>query len=444
MKLSILPLQELFHDSTMQALDTFAKAQGVRLYLVGGSVRDLLLERQTTDFDFTLSSDAIRFAKAFAANIKATCITLEEDPPTARVIVKRDDPSDHSQLTMDFAQFRAESLTDDLPLRDLTINAMAVVFENIASGTNQSHTSDFQPIIDPCAGMRDLEARRLRFPSEGVILADPVRLLRIYRFAAQLEFEISENAIALVRKHRELLSNVAVERRRDELMKILGVEKARPYLQQMEASGLLTQVLPSIRGMCIPWHLLAAFEGAPIPLPFRAYSEEIGSYLQEELGDGVNRRSLIKISLLLGDNSSDIGKRLRLSRKATQFIKDIISKYAQFLKDVDAQLTHEQIIYFLRTSMSHWWGVLLYAAASRSLDSVVLKQIADTYYEHILPIQAQGRLLTGDDLIQMFNLKEGKQIGNLLEQIEERQFKGEIQTREEAFAAIAALIRQSE
>ena len=98
---------------------------------------------------------------------------------------------------------------------------------------------------------------------------------------------------------------------------------------------------------------------------------------------------------------------------------------------MDTQLTHEQIVYFLRVSASHWWGVLLYAAASRPLDSVVLKQIADTYYEHILPIQARGRLITGDDLIQVFNLKEGKQIGNLLEQIEERQFKGEIQTREE-------------
>ena len=444
MKLSILTLQELFHDATMQALDTFAKARGIRLYLVGGSVRDLLLARQTADFDFTLSSDAIRFAKAFAANIKATCITLEEDPPTARVIVKRDDPSDDSQLTMDFAQFRAASLTDDLRLRDLTINAMAVVFEDMGAARDRAHKLDLHRVIDPCGGMRDLKTRLLQFPSERVILADPVRLLRIYRFAAQLEFEISENAIALVRKHRELLPNVAVERCRDELMKILDVEKAHPYLQQMEASGLLTHVLPSVHGMCIPWHLIEAFEGAPIPLPLRAYSEEISSYLQEELGDGVNRRSLIKLSLLLGGNSSDIGKHLRLSRKATQFVKGVISKYAQFLKDVDTQLTHEQIIYFLRVSASHWWGVLLYAAASRSLDSVVLKQIADTYYEHILPIQEQGRLITGDDLIQVFNLKEGKQIGNLLEQIEERQFKGEIQTREEAFAAVAALIRQSE
>ncbi len=440
MKVNTLPLQELFRDNTMQALNTFAKARGARLYLVGGSVRDLLLARQITDFDFALASDAIHFAKAFAANIRATCIILEEDLPTARVIVKKG----NSQLTMDFAQFRAESLTDDLRLRDLTINAMAVVFEDMVSATDSIHKLDLHRVIDPCGGMNDLKAGLLQFPSECVVLADPIRLLRIYRFAAQLAFEIAEDAIAFVRKHRELLPNVAVERHRDELMKILDVEEAHPYLRQMSASGLLTQVLPNISQESIPWRLLEKFEEIPIPIPLHAYSEEIDSYLQEELGDGVSRRSLIKLVLLLGDNLGDIGKHLRLSRKATQFIKGITAKYAQFLKDVDIQLTHEQIIYFLRTSASHWWGVLLYAAPSRPPDSVVLKQIADTYYEHILPIQKQGRLITGDDLIQMFNLKEGKQIGNLLEQIEERQFNGEIRTREEAFAAVAALVHQSE
>ena len=443
MKISTLTRRDLFHHATMQALDTFAKARGVRLYLVGGSVRDLFLARQITDFDFALASDAIRFAKAFAADIKATCITLEEAPPTARVIVKKGAASYNSQLTMDFAQFRAKSLTDDLRLRDLTINAMAVVFEDIAFTTDSVHRLDLHRVIDPCGGMKDLKAGLLQFPSERVILADPIRLLRVYRFAAQLAFEISEKASALVRKHRALLPNVAVERCRDEVMKILDVKKARPYLQQMEASGLLTHVLPNSSQGSMPWRRLEKFEEVPIPIPLRAYAEEIDSYLQEELGDGVSRRALIKLGLLLGDNLGDIGRQLRLSRKATQFIKGVISKYAQFLKDVDTQLTREQITYFFRASASHWWGVLLYAAA-HPLDSAVLKQIADTYDEHILPIQKQSRLITGDDLIQVFNLKEGKQIGNLLEQIEERQFKGEIRTREEAFAAVAALVRQSE
>ena len=341
----------------MQVLDAFAKSQGVRLYLVGGSVRDLLLKRQTTDFDFALASDAIHFAKTFAAHIKATCVLLEENPATARVIVKQDNLSHPSVLSMDFVQFRAASLTDDLRVRDLTINAMAIAFKNVNSHTKHVHTSDVHPIIDPCDGMKDLEAGLLRFPSEQVILADPIRLLRIYRFAAQLGFEISTDAIALVRKHKELLPNVAGERCRDELMKVLDVEKAHPYLQQMDSVGLLAQVLSVVSQQGdVLWRSLETFEETPIPIPLRAYAEEINYYLEEELGEGVSRRSLIKLGLLLGDNLGDIGERLRLSRKATQFIEGIISKYEQFLKGVNQQLTRAQIICFLRAVASRLVG----------------------------------------------------------------------------------------
>ena len=74
MNIATQTLQVLFDNPIMKALVAFAKDRGVRLYLVGGSVRDLLLGRQTTDIDFTLSSDAIEFAKAFAANIDAISI----------------------------------------------------------------------------------------------------------------------------------------------------------------------------------------------------------------------------------------------------------------------------------------------------------------------------------------------------------------------------------
>ena len=435
-------LQELFGNQTMQALGNFASARGVQLYLVGGSVRDLLLKRQTTDIDFALASDAIQFAKAFAAGISATCIALEENPSTARVIVKQNDTSQIPCLSMDFVQFRAASLTDDLRLRDLTINAMAIAFENVEAVTNSACEQNSFHVIDPCNGMKDLETGLLQFPSEQVVRADPVRLLRIYRFAAQLDFKISQSAMDLVTKHRLLLSNVASERCRDELMKIFNVKKARPYLQQMETVGLLTQVLPPTKTTCRPWRSLEAFEENPIPIELHVHRNEINDYLREKLGAEINRRSLIKFSLLLGDNLSGIGAHLRLSRKTTQFMKRLLSG-SKAVKNENRQLTQKQIIRFLRTYVSDWWGVLLYAAASHPIDPTLLKQITNTYYEHILPISKQGRLITGDDLIKNFNLKEGKQIGTLLKEIEERQFDGEIRTRAEALDAVAALIQQS-
>lgn len=441
MKIATQMLQELFNHPTLQALTIFAKDRGVQLYLVGGSVRDLLLGRQTTDFDFTLASDAIQFAKAFATDIGAIAIALEEDPPTARVIVKEDNASRSSQLNMDFAQFRAASLTDDLRLRDLTINAMAIAFENVQAFTNKSHEQNLPPVIDPCSGMKDLETGTLRFPSKQVVITDPVRLLRIYRFAAQLDFRISQKAIDLVTAYRSMLPNVAAERCRDELMKIFHVKKAHPYLQQMDAAGLLTQIVPTLKGTHRIWISLETFEESPIPADLDAYCKEINHYLQEELSVEINRRSLIKLCLLLGDNLDGIGERLRFSRKAVQFMECLISG-SKKLRNIIPQLTQKQINRFLRTYTSDWWGILLYSAASSPIDSAILKQIADTYYEHILPIYKQGRLITGNDLIQEFHLKEGEQIGELLTEIEDRQFDGEIRTREEAFVAVAALIQK--
>ena len=441
MKIATQILQEPFDHPTMQALTIFAKERGVQLYLVGGSVRDLLLGRQTTDIDFTLASDAIQFAKAFATNIGAIAIALEENPPTARVIVKEDSTSQSSQLSMDFAQFRAASLTDDLRLRDLTINAMAIVFENARTLTNKSYEHNLSQVIDPCGGMKDLETGLLRFPNKQVVIADPVRLLRIYRFAAQLDFQISQNAIDLVTVYRSMLPNVAAERCRDELMKIFYVKKAHRYLQQMDAAGLLTQVVPIRKGVRQTWISLETFEESPIPADLDAYRKKINHYLQEELSVEINRRSLIKLCLLLGDNLDGIGERLRFSRKAVQFMECLTSG-SKKLRNIIPQLTQKQINRFLRTYASDWWGILLYSAASSPIDSAILKQIADTYYEHILPIYKQGRLITGNDLIQEFHLKEGEQVGDLLKEIEDRQFDGEIRTRKEAFAAVAALIQK--
>ena len=442
MNTTIQTLQKLSGNPTLQALGNFANARGVRLYLVGGSVRDLLLKRQMTDIDFALASDAIQFAKGFAASIGATCIALEKKPPTARVVVKGHEIWERPSLSMDFAQFRAASLAEDLRLRDLTINAMAIALENVGSVTNKACEHNSVHVIDPCSGMKDLEIGLLRFPSERVVRDDPLRLLRIYRFAAQLDFKIVESAINLVRKHRALISNIAVERCRDELMKIFNVKESHPYLQQMETVGLLTEAVPSIKAADSSWTPLETFEKSPIPMELHVYRSQINDYLQRTLGAEVHRRSLIKLRLLLRDNCGSVDTQLRLSRKASEFMKHLHCG-TEALKNEIQGARPKQIIRFLKTYRADWWGILLYAAALGAIDPTSLKQIADTYYERVLPVSKRRRLITGNDLIKHFDLKEGEQIGKLLKAIEERRFAGEIRTRKEALTAVAALIQQS-
>ncbi len=427
----VLNLRNFRDNATIQKLHAFSKMHEIELYLVGGSVRDLLLNRKTADFDFTLKSETIQFAKSFAQSINAPFIPLEEQPPTARVIVKTQQPT-QTELCLDFTQFRANTLTEDLCLRDLTINAMAIRLESVMETDNPE-------IIDPCNGINDLDKRQLLFPSEQVIIDDPLRLMRIFRFSAQLDFHIPQKSFRLVQKHSNLLPNVSPERVRDELFKLLKNEKSNYYLQQMSKTDLLSKAIPNLENSLDRWTSLERFEKIPIPESLSEYRAEIETYLNEELGLFANRYTLIKLCLLDPENTVEIGKRLRLSRKAVKFLKCIATEYPQLSDEV---LTKKQIITFLRNTSSEWWGVLLFSAVILSIPVGMLKQIADTYYQHLLPILKQGKLISGEDLIREFQLKEGREIGVLLKQIEEMQYNGEIRTRTEAFTAVEKLIQK--
>ena len=229
-----IPLrQNLPQPQLIRQLHGFAEKRGIQLYLVGGSVRALLLNQSLTDLDFALADDAIAFAKTFADKIGEAFVKLEEQPPTARIVIRE------THFTVDFAGFRAETLAADLRLRDLTINAMALDLSSLL-------TKPAVNLIDPCGGFPDLEAQTLRFPSEGVVIDDPLRLLRVYRFAAQLGFEIPEATIDLIRIHKDRLPQVSPERIRDELIKILNLKNATAYLRHMDETRLLSEIIPEI------------------------------------------------------------------------------------------------------------------------------------------------------------------------------------------------------
>lgn len=424
-------IQELTNSPILQLVYAFAKRQAAELYLVGGSVRDLYLERPISDFDFTMESDAIHFAKSLAEKIHAPCIPLEENPPTARVIIK---PSQdiQTEFCLDFAQFRATTLEKDLRLRDLTINAMAIPLKSLME-------SQQPEIIDPCNGMQDLKKRKLYFPSKRVIKDDPLRLMRIYRFSAMLQFQIPYKSAMLVRENRKEIKTVSKERVRDELFKMLNRKMSQYYIHQMLKIGLLSQVVPYLYHTTKPWNALNLFENAPVPRPLSAYKSDINAYLNQELGLNASRRSLMKLCLIIKGNPAKVGERLLLSKKAVQFMKPLFDEYPQLTEE---RLTKKQRIEFFRQAGTNWWGVLLHKAFINELPPMVQTQLATAYYHRIVPILKQGRLITGADLMDRFDLKEGKVIGKLLKQVEEMQFFGEIRTRMEAFDVVEELIRE--
>ena len=435
--------QNLPQPELIRQLHAFAERRGVQLYLVGGSIRALLLNQSLTDLDFALADDAITFAKAFADKIDEAFVKLEEQPPTARIVIRE------TRLTLDFVGFRAEILEADLRLRDLTINAMALDLSSLLTKPDVN-------LIDPCDGFSDLEARTLRFPSERVVTDDPLRMLRVYRFAAQLGFEIPEATTDLIRLHKDRLPQVSSERIRDELIKILNLENATAYLRRMDETRLLSQIIPEIeeiRGLgqnTLDHSLLGLemFETEPTPDALQSYQSKIQAYLREELVYNLYRQQILKIAILLHKCETEmavrITRRLRLGRKATQLTRCLVQNHLDLMDliDTNSQIGRRAAIRFLRNAGDDWLGVLLlfYANLRASHGDMpqideLMKQIADLYYGEIGPIIERGRLITGDDILQTFGMMPGVKIGRILQHIEDLQFEGEIQTPEEALEA---------
>ncbi|MFM6282231.1 MAG: CCA tRNA nucleotidyltransferase, partial [Dolichospermum sp.] len=168
------------------------------VYMVGGAVRDGILGRirEYMDLDFIIPLNAVQVAKKIAQRYQAGFVLLDAERQIARVVFPR--------ATVDFAQQEGESLITDLYRRDFTINAIAF----------NPHT---QEIIDPFTGSKDIESGILRMISPVNLQNDPLRLMRAYRQAAQLDFTIEPVTQDTIRRFATSINQVAAERVRVEI-----------------------------------------------------------------------------------------------------------------------------------------------------------------------------------------------------------------------------------
>ncbi|NJN32498.1 MAG: CCA tRNA nucleotidyltransferase [Synechococcales cyanobacterium RM1_1_8] len=196
-------------------------------HLVGGVVRDALLGRQPDylDLDFVLPEGSVETARAIARHHKAGFVVLDAERQIARVVF--------GSATVDFALQEGENLEADLKRRDFTINAIAY----------SPHGSS---LVDPVGGYGDLQQRRLRMISRQNLADDPLRLLRAYRQAAQLGFELEAETERAIGELSDRLGQVAAERVQSELNTLLSSAKGTPWLHRAWTAGLLRPWLPDL------------------------------------------------------------------------------------------------------------------------------------------------------------------------------------------------------
>ena len=217
------------------------RAAGHSLYLVGGSVRDALLDREVQDLDFTTDArppDIRQIVDGFAdsvfgvgeayGTVGARLGDWIFEITTFRSEVYRD-ASRKPEVTF------SDRIEDDLVRRDFTINAMALALPDTET-------------IDPCGGLADLAAGVLRTPStpQASFSDDPLRMLRLFRFQATLGFTPDAAAFEAVRAMGERINIVSAERIRDEFSKLITAPDPGPALTDLVASGLADHFLPEL------------------------------------------------------------------------------------------------------------------------------------------------------------------------------------------------------
>ncbi|MGD8821514.1 MAG: HD domain-containing protein [Anaerolineales bacterium] len=308
---SLLPTDIQTHVQTAGASCAF--------WLVGGAVRDRILQRPVVDFDFVVEGDAIAMARRVADLAGGDFYRLDEARGAGRVLL----PIRDQTVCLDFTRIAGEGLEQDLLARDFSINAMALSLEAP------------DDLIDPAGGLQDLKDGRLRIPSPTAIQSDPIRALRAIRLAVDLGFKIEPDTYSQIKQAGDWLERVSPERQRDELFRILKLDRPALALRLLDQAQLLDALLPEIgalRGQSqapphqfdVLEHTLAVMQRltsvlatlapvhdgdsaagmalAEVSFKLGRFRQPLSQYLQQELSTGRTVRQLLYLAAIFHDS----------------------------------------------------------------------------------------------------------------------------------------------
>jgi len=458
-----------------------------RVWVVGGAVRDALLNRRIRDLDFAVEGDALKMARAVGNALDGAYYPLDPDRDVGRVILK----SEEGDLTLDFARLRGPDLDTDLAARDFTINAMAVALH------------DPETLIDPVGGLADVRAKRIRVCSPSALGDDPVRGVRAIRLAAQLNFRLDQDTRSLVRANADALAQVSAERVRDEFVRCVNGPRPGAALRALDLLGLLDQILPelaTLKGVTqSPPHVLDVWEhtlavvarlnevltllgpvhdvDAASDLILGLISVQLGRYrhaltdhLRVTLTPERNVRAALMLAALLHDAgkpatraidpdgrirflthetvSADLAEarltELRLSGDELKRIRTIIAHHMRPRQLSSQKDVSPRAIYrFFRDTGAAGVDIVLLSLADFlgkhggepppqdewAHHLAVCAQLLEAHFEKREERVSPPALITGHDLMSELGLAPGPRIGQLLEAVREAQVVGEVTDR---------------
>ncbi len=440
------------------------------IYLVGGTVRDALLNKETYDKDIIVADEAAKeFSIKLAKKLNGVFIPLDEVNKIYRIVLK--DKVNYIDITNPIEN----SLEKDLKRRDFTINAIAL---RISDGE----------IIDITNGKCDIENKLIRMISPENFDDDPLRILRAFRFESCLGFEIEENTLREIKSRTNLVTKPAIERINYEILKLFSGEYSVKALLSMDEAGITEQIFPPMSDVKkVPpntHHHLDLFHHSievvnQIQQLYNQSCKEIKEHLNQQDFGGFSRLAHLKLAGFLHDigkfstwtieasgrhrfiKHDDVGakmaekmlKSMHFSKKQIEYITKQIKLHIYPSSVIQApNLSEKHYMRYIRKMGSDVIDNIMLAKADRlsargkDITEEILKnnlegldKMLDYYLSIKDTLKPLPKLLGGKEVMELLNLSPSPKLGEILNELKEAQISGDINTREEAINFIKSL-----
>jgi len=427
-------------------------------------VRDLLVGKVDVDIDILVMGDGIAFAREVAGDLgEKTVVTFErfgtamlptKDGKIEFVGARKEKYEGNSRNP----QIAVGTLQDDLLRRDFTVNAIAVSLNNRRFGF----------LEDPLNGRSDLEARILRTPLDPASTYDddPLRMMRAIRFAAQLGFTIDERSLQAIRRLKERLALVSQERITEEFLKILKAQRPSIGLRLLYDIGLMETIFPEVAQMagvdqrkdhhhkdvflhtCIVVDNIAEMSD-DVWLRFVALVHDIAKprtkAFKEDIGWTFHGHEELGARMMKG-----IFRRLKLPMEPLPYVEKLVRLHLRPMALVDETVTDSavrRLVFDTGNEIDDLMKLCRADITSKNprLVARYLKNY-DIVMQKIIEVEAKDRLrnwqppVKGNEIMSVFGLKPGKEVGILKKAVEEAILDGHIPNEHDS--ALAFLIEK--
>ena len=398
------------------------------VYIVGGCVRDALLGRKHPyfDVDLVLPGDAVETARQIAGYYNAGFVILDEVRRIARVVFESG--------TVDFAQQMGKNLKDDLKRRDFRLNAIAY----------NPRTGKF---IDPLKGREDLENGVIKAIAKANLEDDPLRLLRAYRQAAQLDFTIDPKTRSFLAQLAPNLAKISAERVRQELNYLLAEATGDRWLHAAYEDGVLPIWLEDATEDSIK----QIDEIDRIAWLLGKIWQDFEECLYLKVGNSTSGLSLAKLAALVSPDPEVARSQLEnltYSRAEIRFVLTILQHHAPILALARASMSLENQYFFFQEVEDVFPALSVYGIAMAACRDILrenqatnaIAPLVNAYLDPDNQAAHPTPLVTGNDLMRYLGLRPSPAIGQLLTKLQLARITGQIATPEEALQLAATLI----